>query len=113
MREADRIRIFHMVDSARHIVKSIQGQTRDDLSRDRNLSLALLKCFEIIGEAASRVSAETRESHPVIPWSRIIGMRNRLIHAYFEIDYDQVWRTAFEDVPSLLHALEDILRRDW
>ena len=69
------------------------------------LSFALARAIEIVGEAASKVSATTRLSSPAIPWNLIIAMRNRVVHAYFEIDLEIVWKTATEELPALLPAL--------
>lgn len=65
--------------------------------------------LEIIGEAASKVSAEAQRHLPSIPWADVVGMRNRLIHAYFEIDLDVVWQTISADLPQLIEALEAAL----
>jgi len=73
------------------------------------LVLSLVKCVEIIGEAASKVSAETRSRHPLVPWEEIVGMRNRLIHAYFDIDLDRVWDTVTADLPPLRTVLEEMV----
>ena len=73
------------------------------------LRLALARAVEIIGEAAARVSAETRASAASIPWAAIVGMRNRLIHAYFDIDNDVLWKTATDEIPLLVEALRPIL----
>ena len=72
------------------------------------LVLALIKDVEIVGEAASRVSEESRTGLPGIPWSSVVAMRNRLIHAYFDIDLDILWQTVSEDLPELLVKLECI-----
>jgi uncharacterized protein with HEPN domain len=72
----------------------------------------LVKCVEIIGEAAARVGADTKGTYPQIPWAQIVAMRNRLVHAYFDIDLDQVWKAATEDLPPLVVALESILEGD-
>jgi uncharacterized protein with HEPN domain len=74
------------------------------------LLLSLVKCVEILGEAASRVTEATRESLPEIPWRDIISMRNRLIHGYFDIDTTIVWKTVTMELPPLEHALEKVLR---
>ena len=71
--------------------------------------LAILKSIEIIGEAASRVSAGTKEAHPEIPWREIIGMRNRLVHAYFDVNLIRVWDTVQEDLPALIAQLEPLV----
>lgn len=63
-----------------------------------------------MGEAAARVSEPAREAHPQIPWSQIVGMRNVLVHVYFDIDHDQLWETVVRDLPPLTAALELILR---
>jgi uncharacterized protein with HEPN domain len=73
------------------------------------LVLSLIRELEIIGEAASKISAETRSQNTSIPWQDISGMRNRLIHAYFDVDLDTVWSTVSRDLPTLKAELEKIL----
>ena len=79
-----------------------------DLDGNRMLVLALVKDIEIIGEAASRISQETRNNLPQVPWAGIVAMRNRLIHAYFDVDLDILWQTVSEDLPLLLEQLNSI-----
>jgi uncharacterized protein with HEPN domain len=79
-----------MLDAAKEAIAFASGETRAPLGRDRKLALAIIKDVETIGEAASKVSQSTRTRHPDIPWQPIIAMRNRLIHGYFDIDFDQV-----------------------
>ncbi|HUU94485.1 MAG TPA: HepT-like ribonuclease domain-containing protein [Phycisphaerae bacterium] len=112
MNAADRIRIQHMRDAAREAITFVEGRQRADLDRDRVLALALVRCIEIIGEAAAQVTGETRVSCPQIPWPSIVGMRNRLIHAYFDVDLDRVWDTLTTDLPPLIGALETLLSED-
>ena len=73
------------------------------------LLFALVRAVEIVGEAASRVTRGTRAALPLVPWGQIVAMRNRLIHAYFDIDRDVLWKTASEEVPGLLPALREAL----
>ncbi|MEK9662499.1 MAG: HepT-like ribonuclease domain-containing protein, partial [Alphaproteobacteria bacterium] len=75
------------------IADFIANRKRKDLDSDRMLLFALVRAVEIIGEAAARVSDETRAGLPDIPWQQIVSMRNRLIHAYFDIDRDVLWIT--------------------
>lgn len=110
--ETDRYRIQHMLDAAIQAVSFAEGRERSDLESDPQLRLALLRTIEVLGEAASRVSAETRTVYPRIPWRRIISTRNRLIHAYFDIDLDIVWITATQSIPELVLLLRDILRSE-
>lgn len=105
----DEVRLRHMLDAAAEIQQYVQSSTREDLNHDRKLVHSLVRLFEIIGEAATQVSEELRENIPEIPWSIIIGMRNRLIHAYFSINLDVVWSTSTKDVSSLIKELKRIL----
>ena len=106
MNESDVIRLRHMLDAAREALSFIAGRNSEDLSRDRMLVLALVKEIEIIGEAASRISDESRKALPRIPWPKIIAMRNRLIHAYADVDLSVVWDTLTGALPELLRELE-------
>ena len=73
--------------------------------------LALVKAIEIIGEAAYQVSSETRSQIPEVPWEDIMGMRHRLVHAYFDIDLDVLWSTVQNDLPPLIAVLESVLQK--
>lgn len=105
----DTTRLHHMLDAACEAIVFAQGHTRIDLNGDRMLVLALVKAIEIIGEAAYQVSPETREQWPGIPWEDIIGMRHRLVHAYFAINLDILWGTVRDDLPPLVDALQEVL----
>ena len=94
MPTSDLVRLRPMLDSAREALAFVAGRKQEDLIHDRVLTLALLKCIEIIGEAASKISPEMRAAHSDVPWSDIIGMRNRLIHEYFRVDVRKVWDTV-------------------
>ena len=109
MRRDDLIRLRHMLDAAAEALAFARGQTRASLDTNRMLTLSIVKDIEIIGEAAARVTEDSREALPQIPWSSIIAMRNRLIHAYFEVDLDRVWDTVTTDLPPLIASLEQII----
>jgi uncharacterized protein with HEPN domain len=102
MRNDDLIRLRHMLDAVVEAVSFSKSNTRRSLNTDRKLVLALIKSIEIIGEAASKVTAENRELLPQLPWPIIIGMRNRLIHAYYEINLDILWKTVKKDLPPVV-----------
>ncbi|MBL0159171.1 MAG: DUF86 domain-containing protein [Bryobacterales bacterium] len=110
MKNEDRIRFLHMRDATAEAVAMAAGRSRDQLLADRMFCLALTRCLEIIGEAASRLTGETRAEHPSLPYVEMITMRNRLIHAYFDIDLDILWTTVSLDLPPLLASLELILK---
>lgn len=108
IRREDEVRLRHMLDAAIEIQQYVQSSTRESLNHDRMLVHSLVRLLEIIGEAAGQVSMELRDSVPQIPWSVLIGMRNRLIHAYFSINLDIVWSTSTEDIPSLITELKTL-----
>jgi len=103
-------RLRHMLDAAREAMDMASGQQRADLDTDRKLCLSLVHLLEIIGAAAAGVSPDFHLKHPDVPWKKMTGMRNRLIHAYFDVNLDVVWQTVTEDLPGLVTQLERIVR---
>ena len=108
----DKIRLRHMLDHAQEAISMVRERQRQDLGQDRMLELALVRLIEIIGEAAARVSPEGQREYPSIPWPEIIGMRNRLVHGYDEIDLDVLWDTIEFDLPPLIKTLQQILESE-
>ncbi|NGX37623.1 MAG: hypothetical protein K1000chlam2_00780 [Chlamydiae bacterium] len=106
MENKDLVRLKHMLDSTEAILSFTKGKRRASLDRDRLLLSAVLREFEIIGEAAGRISERTKKKLPDLPWKELVGMRNRLIHAYFDVDRDIVWKTIREYLPSFLKQLQ-------
>lgn len=109
MKKNDLIHLRHMLDAANDVVAFAANRERQNLDRDRMLTLSLVKCIEIIGEAASHVSKEAQAQYPQIPWMDIIGMRHRLIHAYYDINLDILWNTIVQDLQPLIAALKRIV----
>jgi Uncharacterized conserved protein len=109
MQSEDRIRLRHMRDAAREALSFVQHRSRTDLEHDLQLVWAPVKAIEIIGEAAYQLSAEARAEVPGLPWDKIIGMRHRLVHAYFDINLDILWRTVQEGLPPLVQILSEAL----
>ncbi len=81
-----------MIDAAEAVDAFMAERNRAELDSNRMLLFAVVRAIEVLGEAAARVSDETRQTAPDIPWNAIVGMRNRLVHGYFNIDVDIVWR---------------------
>ena len=104
----DIIRLHHMLDHAKKASQIADCRDQDELIEDQIKCLALIRLLEIIGEAASHVSDDFQSKYPDIPWSRIVGLRNRLIHGYDAVDMDILWNVLKEDVPKLIEALEAI-----
>ena len=105
----DKVRLHHMLDAAQKALAFVANHSRQDLNSNEQLSLALVRLLEVIGEAAKAVSVETCKQHPEIPWTVMAGMRNRLIHGYFDVDLDIVWQTVKNDLPPLVKTLEKII----
>ena len=103
------VRLRHMLDHAREAQAMIAGRTRADLDADRQLNLALVRLLEIMGEAAGRIPPEARSQYLQIPWSEIVGLRNRLIHGYDSVDFDILWQIVSKDLPPLIASLEEIV----
>jgi uncharacterized protein with HEPN domain len=110
MQHDDRIRLRHMLDATKAALSFASARQPAELETDLQLQFALVRAIEIIGEAASKVSPEVRMVSSDIPWSSIVSMRNRLIHAYFDIDHDILWNTISEALPALEHQLEVLLK---
>ncbi|OYU32976.1 MAG: hypothetical protein CFE39_00575 [Comamonadaceae bacterium PBBC2] len=109
MRAEDRIRLLHMEEAAQAAMQFVSGRQRSDLQTDQMLLFAVLRAIEVIGEAASKVSDEVRMNATNIPWKAIVGMRNRLVHAYFDVDTDMVWETVQMEIPTVLTRLQALL----
>ncbi len=109
-RHDDSVSLRQMLDHAREAVNMAQGRKREDLADDRKLELALTRLIEITGEAAARVSQSGRQRCSRIPWTQIIGMRNRIIHGYDVVDLGILWDVIKEDLPMLITELEQIIK---
>ena len=105
----DEDRILHMLDAARKAADFVRGRNRVDLDKDEKLALAVIHLLEIVGEAASNVSADLCRRYPDIPWKKIAGTRNRLAHGYFDVDLDIVWQIATTQLPPLILELKKIV----
>ncbi len=112
MKNDDDIRLRHMLDAAIEALRFTSGRQREDLEADRQLTWALIKAIEIIGEAAGQLSEETKTENSNIPWRDIIGMRNRLVHAYFDINLDILWKTVIDGLPPLLDDINRALQEE-
>lgn len=112
MQPKDHTRLKHMMEYAEEAKTLASETTREALATDRKLELALTRLVEIIGEAAAKVSTQTREQYPDIPWTEMIGLRNRLIHGYDAVDLDILWDIIQEDLPSLIQRLKGLLENE-
>jgi uncharacterized protein with HEPN domain len=93
--------VLHIKDACESIFKFIEGKNYDDFSKNDMLLSAVIRKLEVIGEASSKTTDEYRNENQEVPWSIMIGMRNRLIHGYFGVNSKTVWDTVKEDIPIL------------
>lgn len=108
MEKKDLNRLKHMLDAAKVILKHIKNKKESDLEKNRMLLGSVIRELMLIGEAATAVSLQVKTQISSIPWKEISGMRNQLIHAYFEVSYKIIWMTATADIPKLISVLETI-----
>ncbi|MBK7377959.1 MAG: DUF86 domain-containing protein [Ignavibacteriales bacterium] len=101
-----------MIDAAEEALSFVEDVTDKDFSRNRMLILSVIKDIEIIGEAASKISVEIKSHYPEIPWLDIVGMRNRLIHGYFDVNIKLVWNTTQHNLPPLIKSLKELMNED-
>jgi len=107
--KSDQIYLRHILDAISLIEKYSRDKTFEDVLQDSLLQDGLIRQLMVIGEAGAYVSDELRNTHPEIPWSNMIGMRNILVHKYFGIDLKEVWKTVQESVPALKRQVSQIL----
>ena len=102
----DRVRLQHMLDASRQSIAFVQGRGRKDLDYRPAADASTHTPRGDCREAAKNVSDEERKRHPEVPWRAIAGTRDRLAHAYFDVDLDQLWQIVSADLPALVRILE-------
>ena len=102
----DSARIAHILEAAQDVKNFIQEKDRSSLETEKMLLYAIVRAIEIIGEASSQISSETRSQYPDLPWRDAISMRNQLIHAYITVDLDIVWKTATVAIPQFIEEIK-------
>lgn len=90
--------------------RSAHGRSFEDFCNDVDFRGVVERWLSVVGEAATRVSAEFRAAHPEVRWAQIIGLRNRLVHAYQDTDAEILWEITRQDIPELLRVLNELLK---
>ena len=110
MQRDDSILIKHILEAAEKSIAFLSNHTRENLEEDEKLALSIIRLLEIVGEAANQVSEDYKTKHSNIPWRNMIGLRNRLIHGYFDVDLDIVWDTVKSDLPPVVKQLRQLIK---
>ena len=110
-RSADLL-LADILERVQRIERHVVGMDLQAFVGDEKTTDAVVRSLEVIGEAASRMPSEYRRSHSEIPWRRIIGLRNRVIHAYFEVDLELVWEIVSNELPTLREQIRALLREE-
>ena len=107
--EKDNLRLHHIVEATEHISAFINEVSKEEFEADYEKQSAVIRQFEIIGEAAGKLTPEFVKKHPAIDWPKVVGMRPKMIHDYFDVDINIVWITATKDAPSLKEVIEKVI----
>lgn len=110
----DRERLEHILAAIDRVVRYTAGKNYDDLVADDMMYYAVVKNIEIIGEAANMLTSEYQSTHPETPWKKVKGMRNYIVHEYFQVDDIVVWDVVTNSLPELREQVVHYLAEtDW
>ncbi len=101
-----------MVSSAEKALEFVAGMNGDEFLRDEKTVFAVIRALEILGEAAKKIPNEIRDKYPAIPWREVAGMRDKLIHDYFGVNLQLIWKTVQDDLPELLPKLREVVEQE-
>jgi len=102
----------HILDECKFLKEKSEGLDFDRFNSDTVLKRAFVRSLEIIGEATKNILSSFRDKYPSIPWKEMAGMRDRLIHEYFGVNYKIVWKTVKEEIPELEKSIKDIFKKE-
>jgi len=109
MKRDYRLFIKDIIAAMESIEGFVEGMSFEELMQDDKTASAVIRKFEIVGDATKRLPDELKENHPEIQWKRMAGMRDRLIHAYFGVDYKLVWEAIKAEIPGMKLKLQEVL----
>ncbi len=104
--------LLDILIAARKALKFVEGIDRNEFEDNELVQNAVMRPLEIVGEASAKISKEFRKSHSEIPWREMVGLRNRLVHEYFRINFGVVWDTIHKDLPKLIEIIEPLVPKE-
>lgn len=110
MKKEDLLYLDHISDGIGKIAEYVKGVEINAFIKDEEKQDAVIRKIEVIGEATKKLSKELKEAYPDFPWHAIAGMRDKLIHDYFDVDVETVWETATKDIPALAPRIRAIIK---
>lgn len=102
----------HILDETAYLSAQASSLSKDKFLQDNTLKRAFVRSLEVIGEAAKNIPAEFRQKYDSVDWKAVAGMRDRLIHGYFGVDYDIVWDVVVNKVPALRREIQQIIQKE-
>lgn len=102
--------VWDILNSIEEVEEFTSGMTLEDFSKDKKTINAVVRSLEVLGEAAKKIPQSIRKTHPDLPWNKMAGMRDKLIHQYFSVDLDILWKVVTEDLPPLKPNIKKILK---
>jgi uncharacterized protein with HEPN domain len=104
--------LHHILSEIEYLMSRAEGLDKDEFMRDETLKRAFVRSLEIIGEAVKQIPDDLRQKYSCVEWRAMAGMRDRLVHRYFGVDYDIVWDVVINKMPELWQEVKEIIRNE-
>jgi len=112
MKKEPLIFLNHILESIKNIEEYSQGLTKEKLTKNIKIQDAIIRRIEIIGEATKNLPKEILKKYEQVEWNKVIRTRDKLIHGYFGVDLDIVWKIVKKDMPKLKEQIQNILKEE-